>query len=83
MIIDVKSAIKSLKPVDRALMGKAFYKHFPNASESRWRNVTGQPKMDFNAIERNALSKHLIEVEGVGIMLDCSDEFMEFIGETV
>ncbi|PWK20278.1 hypothetical protein LV89_03820 [Arcicella aurantiaca] len=83
-IIDVKSAIKSLNQADRALVGRAFYKHFPKASESRFKNVIGQQSMEFDAIERNALAKHLIEVDENGkVMLDCSDEFMEFIGETV
>jgi hypothetical protein len=81
-IIDVKSAIKSLNPADRALVGRAFYKHFPEAPESRFKNVIGQERMEFDAIERNALGSHLIEVNGK-VMLDCSDSFIKFIGETI
>lgn len=81
-MIDIKPAIKNMTDADRRLVKRLYYALFPNAAEYRYRNVLLHGNNEFSAIERNALAKYLIEVNGK-ILLDSSDEFLTLIGEPI
>ncbi|MDR6564924.1 MULTISPECIES: hypothetical protein [unclassified Arcicella] len=82
-MLDIRTVIKSLTPANRNFVKQAYYKLFPNASESRFKNVMSRPdELSFDAKEINRLSKLFIEVDGKYV-LNPSDELFALIEEPV
>lgn len=79
-MLDIRTTIKSLIPDDRNFVKDAYYRLFPDAAKSRFKNVLRRDDVKFNAKEINKLSKLFIEVDGKSV-LNPSDDLFTLIGE--
>lgn len=78
--MDLLSVIKFLPATDKRRVEKAYKVLFPDASETRYRNIVSIGSTSFDSKEENVLSKLFIEVNGRW-KLNGTDEFFQLIGE--
>lgn len=78
--MDVISKIKGLPTrQDRSFVKKAFYKMFPDAKDSRFKNALSREDVPFNSKEIFELNKLFVKNEDGKYVLDQSQEVLQLI----